>query len=155
MSKVSHGDDAATATQRIITACALMHEFDGTLKILLARRAMTKKFQPGKYELPGGHIAFGEDMVAGLQRAVLAELGVRIAVEHPFAAFGYINEARGAHTVKIVYLAKLLSPPESISLRPEVHSDFKWLCRDELELAEYPHGDSELAAITRAFTLYG
>jgi 8-oxo-dGTP diphosphatase len=153
MSKASHNGETPAATQRVITACALMHEFDGVKKIFLARRAMTKKFLPGRYELPGGHIGFGEHIVTGLSRAILEELGVRIIVGDPFAAFSYINQARGAHSVKIVYFATLLSPPEHITLHPEDHSDYRWFSRDQLHLVAYPQGDPELVAIAQAFAL--
>lgn len=149
MGKISNNSDAPAATQRIITACALVHN----RKILLARRAMTKKFLPGRYELPGGHIAFGEDITTGLKRAILEELGVHIIVGDPFAAFGYINQARGAHSVKIVYLARLVSQLERITLHPEDHSEYTWFSQGQLHMAEYPQGDPEFAAITRAFTL--
>lgn len=152
MSKASY-DSETLAVQRVITACALIHEFGGVRKILLARRAKTKKFLPGKYELPGGHIGFGEDIIRGLKRAILDELGVRIIVGDPFAAFGYINQARGAHSVKIVYFAILLDLPEQIILHTEDHSDYGWFARDQLHLARYRQGDPELAAIARAFAL--
>ena len=37
----------------------------GDIKILLPKRASTKKFLPNVYELPGGHIDFGEDIADG------------------------------------------------------------------------------------------
>lgn len=152
MSKASY-DSETQAVQRVITACALVHEFDGTRKILLARRAMTKKFLPGRYELPGGHVGFGEDIIAGLKRSILEELGVHINIGDPFAVFGYINKARGAHSVKIVYLATLLGLPEQITLHAEDHSDYEWFAPDQLHLAKYQQDDPELAAIARAFAL--
>ena len=45
---------------------------------------MTKKFLPGLYELPGGHIEYGENIVEGLKREVLEELGMRISVGDAF-----------------------------------------------------------------------
>ena len=152
MSKASYDSETLTP-QRVITVCALVHEFDGVRKILLARRAKTKKFLPGKYELPGGHVGFGEDIIRGLKRAILDELGVRIIVGDPFAAFGYINQARRAHSVKIVYFATLLSSPEHITLHPEYHSDYGWFACEQLRLAKYRQDDPELTAIVRAFAL--
>ena len=57
--------------QQVFTACAFIHHnFDGVDKVFLLKRATTKRFLPGVFELPGGHIEFGEDMVEGLWRDV-------------------------------------------------------------------------------------
>jgi 8-oxo-dGTP pyrophosphatase MutT (NUDIX family) len=60
--KISHDSEVPANGQQVITACALIHkDFDGIEKIFLPKRATTKKFLPGVYEIPGGHIDFGED----------------------------------------------------------------------------------------------
>ena len=57
-----------------ITACALVwHEFDGVKKAFVPKRADTKKFLPGVYNLPGGHVEYGEDIVEALKREYLEE----------------------------------------------------------------------------------
>ncbi len=44
--------------KQLITACAFLHQ-DG--KLFTAKRAETKNFLPGKYELPGGHVEYGDN----------------------------------------------------------------------------------------------
>lgn len=125
--KSSHDSEVPAHGQQVITACAFIHHnFDGVEKVFLPKRADTKKFLPGVYELPGGHIDFGEDIVAGLKREVTEEFGVGIRVGDPFAAFAYTNEVKGSHSAEIVYFAELIDPLESITLNPEDHSDFMW-----------------------------
>jgi 8-oxo-dGTP pyrophosphatase MutT (NUDIX family) len=59
--KAIHDSAIPTPGQQVITACAFIHQkVDGVDKVFMARRADTKKFMPGIYELPGGHIDFGE-----------------------------------------------------------------------------------------------
>jgi len=54
---MTHDSETPTHSTQVITACAFIHHtFDGVEKVFLPKRAETKKFLPGVYELPGGHI---------------------------------------------------------------------------------------------------
>lgn len=61
--------------RQAITACAFTVR-NG--RLLIARRAATKSFLPGVYELPGGHVEFGETMEEGLTRELQEELHIGI-----------------------------------------------------------------------------
>jgi ADP-ribose pyrophosphatase YjhB (NUDIX family) len=75
MNTISHDSETLAVGQQVITACAFIHQqFDGVEKVFLPRRALTKKFLPGVFELPGGHIDFGEDIVVGLKREIMESL---------------------------------------------------------------------------------
>ncbi len=77
MMKIFHDSETPAQGQQAITACAFIHQqFDGIEKLFWAKRADTKKFLPGVYELPGGHIDFGEDIVEGLRREIKEEFGL-------------------------------------------------------------------------------
>src|ERR1051326_8208950 len=98
MTKISHDSEVAAHGQQVITACALIHyNFDGIVKVFLPKRADTKKFLPGVYEIPGGHIDFGENIVNGLKREILEELEIEIKVGDPFYVFDYTNEVKASH----------------------------------------------------------
>jgi 8-oxo-dGTP diphosphatase len=151
--KVSHDSETPAHGQQVITASALIHHnFDGVEKIFLPKRANTKKFLPSVYELPGGHIDFGEDIVEGLKREVMEEFGVRIKVGDPFACFTYTNDVKGSHSIEVIYFATLLDPVEKIKIDPEDHSGFIWLSRDEIDAAK-PITDAELRNVRKAFEL--
>lgn len=78
--------------QQVITACALIwHKFEGIIKVFLPKRSDHKKFLSGIYEIPGGHINFGENIVEGLKREIKEEMNVEIKVGDPFFVFDYIN----------------------------------------------------------------
>ncbi len=71
MTQTAHDSETPAQGQQVITACAAIHHsFDGVVKIFVPKRAETKKFLPGVYELPGGHIDFGENIVEGLKREI-------------------------------------------------------------------------------------
>lgn len=164
-SKVSHDSETAAHGQQVITACAFIYtQTTGKTKVFLPRRAKTKKFLPDVFELPGGHIDFGENLKDGLAREVREEFGVGIALYDPFAAFTYMNTVKGSHSVEVVFFAEFTDPLEHITCHPEDHSGFEWFTeedvvarRDEIEAPEYADleagGDPEYLAILKGFEL--
>lgn len=131
--KISHDSETPAHGKQVITACALIHHnFDGVIKVFLPKRADTKKFLPSVFELPGGHIDWGEDILEGLKREIIEEHGMRIKIGDPFAAFTYSNEVKGSHSVEVVYFATFEDPIENTKLNPEDHSEFKWISQDEI-----------------------
>lgn len=157
MTKISHDSEVAAHGQQVITACAVIHTIkDNESKILLAKRAHTKKFMPGVYELPGGHIDFGENIATGLQRELKEELNIDVSLGDPFFAFDYTNEVKGSHSAEIIYFAKLVSPESAIIVHPEDHETIVWVSKDTLPTlytAHKGHDDIEFQAIRRAFEL--
>lgn len=153
----SHDSETMAHGQQVITACALIHkDFDGVRKIFLPKRADTKKFLPSVYEIPGGHIDFGEDIVVGLKREIKEEFEMDINVGDPFASFTYTNEVKGSHSIEVVYFATFISPIEDIVLHADDHSEYGWFAEDKLEkvITENKRGDDpEIQALRKAFTL--
>lgn len=151
-------DSATLASgQQVISACAFIHkEIDGVEKVFLPRRAAIKKFKPNVYEVPGGHIDYGEQITDGLKREVREELGMDISLGDPFAVFTYVNDIKQSHSVEVIYFATYAGEPDSITLNPEDHSTYIWLSEDELSQAysdEKPEGDDEFVALRRGFAL--
>jgi 8-oxo-dGTP diphosphatase len=142
--------DSATLArgQQVITACAAIHKvIDGKPAVLLAKRAETKKFLPGKYELPGGHIDFGEQPEEGLARELMEELQLEVVVGDVFSAFTYVNEVKESHSVELLYFAQAKEGSEP-QANPSDHSELTWFTEDTIEQlrdvngaddAEYPH----------------
>lgn len=130
-----------------ITACAFVHQ-NG--RVFIARRASTKKFLPGKFELPGGHIENGEDIVDGLKREFREEFGLEIKVGDAYYAYTYMNGDH--HVVEVDFLATLPDPNESIRLNPEDHSEYRWVNQPELDQV-WDKEDAEYPAILRGFAL--
>ena len=53
-------------------------------RILLLQRSLKSGFDPGRWELPGGKINYGENLGDALQREVQEEVGLVIKVGRPF-----------------------------------------------------------------------
>ena len=133
MTKIIHDSETPAEGQQVISACAFIHHsFDGIVKVFLPKRADTKKFLPGLYELPGGHIDYGEDIVAGLKREIKEEFGMTVNIGDPFAAFTYVNTVKGSHSIEVIYFARFIEPIGNIIINPEDHSEYRWLSVDEI-----------------------
>lgn len=166
MAKVSHDSETPAHGQQVISACAFIcHDIDGVNKVFLPKRANTKKFLPGLYELPGGHIDFGEDIADGLKREIKEELGMTISLGNPYAAFTYINEVKGSHSVEVIYFAKFIEPIDQITINPDDHSRYDWFTKSEViehRVEMVPEGqavhkkddnDAEYKAILKGFDI--
>ena len=157
MNKTFHDSETLAEGQQVITACAFIYnDFDGVKKIFLPKRAKTKKFLPGVFELPGGHIDFGEDIIDGLKREIREELGMEIEVEEPFYAFTYLNEVKKSHSIEVIYLARFKDEIEKIKLDPGDHSEFLWIAKDEIGKiisSDKNETDPEIKAIEKGFKI--
>ena len=153
---ISHDSETPAEGRQVITACAFIHrKIDGVEKVFLPKRAEAKKFLPGVYELPGGHIDFGEDTVAGLIREIDEEFGMRVNVGDPFAVFTYTNHVKGSHSIEVIYFARFIDPIDDIQLNQEDHSGFDWFSEQELPSAYTANkgaDDQEMLAIKKGFS---
>ncbi len=156
-SKTIHDSATPTPGQQVITACAFIHrEIKGVQKVFMAKRADTKKFLPGVYELPGGHIDFGETAEDGLVREINEEFGIDVHLGDPFAVFTYANEIKGSHSIEVIYFAQLVNPDVIIQPNPEDHSTCDWFSEEELPqtfVSEKDIEDDEVKAIYKGFAL--
>lgn len=131
-----------------ITTCALLHK-DG--KIFLAKRSKNKKLFPGQFEIPGGHIEFGETLEAGLQRELKEELNIEVQLGPIIFAFTYLSYSNTAHSVEVDYLVTMKNPQQLIELVPTDHTEYRWVTEEEAQelLKDNP---KVLEAVTRAFS---
>lgn len=153
----NHDIETPAHGQQIITAVAFIHKNDGGInKVFLAKRADTKKFLPGVYEMPGGHIDYGEDIIDGLKREIMEELGMETIIGEPFAVFTYVNEIKGSHSIEVAYFANFVGDDSSIVLDPADHSESGWFSVDEIEATRSnrnPKDDPEYKVIAKGFNI--
>ena len=154
---MSTSQDSATLAkgQQVITACAIIYrEGSNGHEVMVARRALTKRFLPGKFELPGGHIEFGETLVDGLRRELKEELAVDVIVGDVVGAFTYVNKIKRSHSVEIIFFAQLADgclPKINI----DDHSEIIWIYQDNVHIVEDENGssDQEFPFLVRALKL--
>ena len=157
MTKISHDSETLAVNQQVMTACAFIHQnIDGVEKVFLPKRAATKKFLPSVYELPGGHIDFGEDAVMGLKREIDEEIGMKVDVGDSFFVFTYTNEIKGSHSIEVIYFARFTNDISEIKINPDDHSEFGWFSEDQLSKATTEskgQDDIEFQAMRKGFAL--
>lgn len=158
MKHIAHDSETPAKGQQVITACAFIHHtFDSVDKVFLPKRASTKKFLPNVYELPGGHIEYGEDIVEGLKREIKEEFDMHIKVGDPYYVFTYDNEVKESHSIEVVYFATFIDPIENIKLQPEDHSEYGWYTKEEInsKVLSKDKGveDIEIKAIYKGFNI--
>ena len=143
--------------QQVMTVCGFIHHnFDGVEKVFLPKRAETKKFLPGVYELPGGHVEFGEEATVALKRELVEELGMNVQVGDILCMFSYVNNIKRSQTFEVVYFAQFTGPVDSIQLHIEDHSEYGWFAESELVNATTPRKgieDDEFIAMQKGFAL--
>jgi 8-oxo-dGTP pyrophosphatase MutT (NUDIX family) len=155
--KTQHDSETLATGQQVITAVAFIHhDFDGITKVFMPRRADTKKFLPGVFELVGGHIDYGEDVVTGLKREAFEEIGMRISVGDLFGCFTYTNEIKQSHSIEVLYFAEFIDPIEQVKLDAADHSEYAWVSEAELD-SVYTNNkgadDLEFQQVRRGFAL--
>ena len=129
----SNDSEVPAHGQQVVVVCSIIHRMrDGETEVLLPRRADTKRFMPRVFELPGGHVDFGESLTDALKREVIEELDLEITVGRLIDAFDYFNEVKGSHSVELVYEAQLLRDNDEPKLNPGDHSTYRWLTKDTL-----------------------
>lgn len=154
MTITSHDSETPAQGKQVITACAFIHQlFDGVENVFLPKRAATKKFLPNIFELPGGHIDFGEDIVVGLKREIGEEFGMQIRVGDPFAVFTYTNDIKGSHSIEVVYFAMFVDSIDAIRLNPEDHSEYQWVAEKDLDAFSSLVSEEEMKNIKKGFLL--
>ena len=71
-------------------------------KLLVMKRADSKKFLPGFFEIPGGKVEFGEDLIAALKREFSEETSLEIEVLRPYNVWSWTSG--NAQCIEVDYL---------------------------------------------------
>jgi 8-oxo-dGTP diphosphatase len=134
--------------QQAIVGSAFIHMDD---KVLIARRSDNKHFLPGIWEIPGGHVEFGESLSEAIAREVEEELHIQVMVGDPFYSFTYLPKP-DRHIVEIDCFATLNDDLQEIKLNGEDHSEYKWIGRSEIDIY-FDSEDRTRKALIRGFEL--
>lgn len=97
-------------------------------RILVLRRAARMSYRPGSWDLPGGHLALGEDFEDCLAREVAEETGLEIALERLLGVHKPVAEPY----VQLLYACRPVDPRREPIPRPDEHDEARWVTLEEL-----------------------
>ena len=103
-------------------------------KILLLRKKPTEHHKEGMYDLPGGHVCFGEDIAGCLQRTIKADVNLLVEIKQPINAWTVVKDNR-VELVGTTFLCGYRSG--QVKLRPEYES-YEWVPIKGLDKSKYP-----------------
>lgn len=114
-------DESLKVAQKVI----LIRE-DGN--ILALRRSKTDPLRPLTWDLPGGEIEHGEDLIEAIRREVREEVGFTVENFTLLDAVGFVIP-NGEYWISIGYIAHV--PQDVVITLSFEHDKFEWLTREE------------------------
>lgn len=100
-------------------------------KIILIKRAQRSSFEPGLWELPGGKVDYGENLVEALKREVEEEVGLLIDVGKPIITWHFLKEPYWV--TGVTFLADCRGGTVGLS---KEHDEYAWI--NPRDYAGYP-----------------
>ena len=102
--------------------------------LLLLRAAPYPGDDKCRWDVPGGRINPGEELVIALKREIEEETGL-IMVDSPQIIYAQdILRVIGKHTVRLTYIAKVKG---KVRLDPVEHQDYVWFSIGEIKKMNY------------------
>ena len=100
-------------------------------RILVLKRAPSMPYRPGSWDLPGGHLALGENFEDCLLREVKEETGLDVAIDRLLGLHSMFSEPY----LQALYSCRL-TVFRNVRLRPDEHVEHRWVAPAELASLE-------------------
>lgn len=99
-------------------------------KYLLIRRSQTEDVFQGQWDIPGGRIETGTELMDNLAREVMEETGMVLTSQaKTIAAQDILLPHQDRHVVRITYIAEADGEPKL----SDEHTEYQWVTLDELK----------------------
>jgi 8-oxo-dGTP pyrophosphatase MutT (NUDIX family) len=106
---------------------------DGNGKVLMAKRSRNTRDEQGRWDIGGGGVEFGDDIVERVKIEILEEYNVKF-LEAEFLGYRNVHrEHEGQKTHWIALDFKVLVDPEGVKINePHKFDDLDWFTLDSL-----------------------
>ncbi|MBX4192507.1 NUDIX hydrolase [Candidatus Parcubacteria bacterium] len=94
---------------------------------------MMKGVKDDRWDFPGGRLHIKEDLVQGLKRELMEELGVEANVGDPFFVTAWYGTTSGIPRVLIVYFVTLSNPDAEFVIPEDEVSELGWIGKNDIE----------------------
>ena len=111
-------------------------------KYLTLRRSNTDPIRPLTWDMPGGGLKEGEDLVKSIERETLEEAGIQVQNITLIGAVAETNK-NGDYEVQLGYIGEVDMPEITLSYE---HDQYQWVTIDEFLKLESSNKLQELAA---------
>jgi 8-oxo-dGTP pyrophosphatase MutT (NUDIX family) len=100
-------------------------------RLLVLKRAPRMSYRPGSWDLPGGHLALGENFEDCLRREIKEETALDVAIDSLLGLHSMAPEPY----MQALYACRL-TVFQNVKLQPDEHVDHRWATLDELASLE-------------------
>ncbi len=100
-------------------------------RLLVLRRAPEMRYQPGTWDLPGGHLCIGEDFEACLVREITEETGLEVEIERLLG----VQRSPGPY-IQALFACRPVHADAEVLVRPFEHVAARWVTPAELKTLE-------------------
>lgn len=109
---------------------ALLKNKEG--KYLLLHRSLEKypEVTYNRWDIVGGRIDPGTDLLTNLKREIKEETGQELASDPKLIAAQDILRVPGKHVVRLTYVGEI---DGKITIEPKEHDDYQWFTLDEIK----------------------
>lgn len=102
---------------------AMIFNADGA--VFMAQRGPKARNERGCWEFPGGRVEYGETLAAAIQREIMEEFGMTIALRYQLHLADHILPDEDQHWISATYIAEHVAG-EPIIQEPEKCSAIGW-----------------------------
>jgi 8-oxo-dGTP diphosphatase len=122
--------------EHVVAGALIQHE-----RVLLGYRSAGRVSYPSVWDLPGGHVEFGESPRDALVRELVEELGVRISLPAapPIARLHPLGELDPSFELAIWVVTDWSG--QVTNCAPEEHDELRWFGADQLPALSLAHPD--------------
>jgi len=104
--------------------------YDGKGRFLLQKRAMSKNFRPGQWEVTMGHVLAGESATECALREAREELGVQLQQEDLIMPYRWMDKQSHMHTE--IFFARADPDEGALTLQQEEVDSVRWVSKEEM-----------------------